>query len=303
MARLTGMVIDGSGFNRSYTYDNIGNLATVTDNLANQSQHFGYDEQDRLTTAYTVGGSAPGYSETDTYDSVGNLTSKAGVAYTYPAAGSAHPHAVTSVGGAAYQYDPNGNLTSESEFGRSYAWNADNLPTSITTTPTGGGGQGGTPSLTAPSRSGTGPAGVPNLVAPSRAGNGQAGAPGFVAPARPVNTSPVTETYTYDAAGQRVSRVAQGVTTLFFGGLWERENETGTTRALYLLNGQVIAQRETVGGAATLVYLHGDHLGSVSLVTSSSGAVVSQQEYLPWGSARSGVVSETTRNYTGQQRD
>ncbi|MHB8645157.1 MAG: histidine phosphatase family protein [Thermomicrobiales bacterium] len=63
----------------------------------------------------------------------------------------------------------------------------------------------------------------------------------------------------------------------------------------------MIAQRETVGGAATLVYLPGNHFGSVSLVTSSNGAMVSQQESLPWGSNRSGVVSETAHNYTGQE--
>jgi hypothetical protein len=43
------------------------------------------------------------------------------------------------------------------------------------------------------------------LVAPSRSGRA---APGTIAPAagqRPVNTWPLTETYTYDADGQRVT--------------------------------------------------------------------------------------------------
>jgi RHS repeat-associated protein len=55
----------------------------------------------------------------------------------------------------------------------------------------------------------------------------------------------------------------------------------------------------------TLLYFHSDHLGSVSLVTSASASptVVSQQEFDPWGKVRSGGVSETKRNYTGQKLD
>jgi RHS repeat-associated protein len=53
----------------------------------------------------------------------------------------------------------------------------------------------------------------------------------------------------------------------------------------------------------TLIYLHGDHLGSISVASSSSGALVSQQEFDPWGKVRSGGVSETKLNYTGQRLD
>ena len=59
---------------------------------------------------------------------VGNLTNKAGVAYTYPTNG-VRPHAVSTVGGQAYTYDAVGNLTSGS--GRTYTWNAENQPTQI----------------------------------------------------------------------------------------------------------------------------------------------------------------------------
>jgi len=41
----------------------------------------------------------------------------------------------------------------------------------------------------------------------------------------------------------------------------------------------------------------------VSVATSATGAVLDRQEYGPWGSLRSGNVSETTLNYTGQKRD
>src|SRR5207248_2979271 len=55
----------------------------------------------------------------------------------------------------------------------------------------------------------------------------------------------------------------------------------------------------------TLIYLHGDHLGSVGLVTSKVGTIVSQQDFDPWGKVRtgSGNVTQTKRNFTGQKLD
>src|SRR5205823_13380048 len=55
----------------------------------------------------------------------------------------------------------------------------------------------------------------------------------------------------------------------------------------------------------TLIYLHSDHLGSVALVTSNIGTIVSQQEFDPWGKVRTGTgnITQTKRNYTGQKLD
>ena len=52
-----------------------------------------------------------------------------------------------------------------------------------------------------------------------------------------------------------------------------------------------------------MTFLHGNHLGSVSVVTNASGTQASTQEFDPWGSVHSGGGSGTTRNYTGQQLD
>jgi RHS repeat-associated protein len=88
----------------------------------------------------------------------------------------------------------------------------------------------------------------------------------------------------------------------YVGGLWE-ERTNGTTRSHYLLNGQTMAVRETSGSSSVVSYLHGDHLGSVALSTTSGGAIASQQEFDAWGKIRSGGVSQTKRNYTGQILD
>ncbi|MGI8857242.1 MAG: RHS repeat-associated core domain-containing protein [Thermomicrobiales bacterium] len=75
------------------------------------------------------------------------------------------------------------------------------------------------------------------------------------------------------------------------------------TRSQYHFGGSIVARRTVAGSTNTVVYLHGDPLGSVSVATSSTGTVLDRQEYGPWGNIRSGGVSETTLNYTGQQRD
>ena len=49
-------------------------------------------------------------------------------------------------------------------------------------------------------------------------------------------------------------------------------------------------------------YLHGDHLGSVSLATTASGQGTPQY-FGPWGARRAGGISQTNRNYTGQYLD
>jgi len=119
------------------------------------------------------------------------------------------------------------------------------------------------------------------------------------------NVGANTDSYSYDADGERVSRsvgVGLGQTiTYYIGGLYEFDS-VGNTRLLYQFGGQTIAQR-TVNGKSALYYLHGDHLGSVSLMTGATGNLISSQEFKPWGEVRSGGVSQTTLNYTGQRKD
>jgi RHS repeat-associated protein len=144
MSRLASVAVGTTAggsdrFNRSYTqYDNVGNVKQVTDvipsgqtNAGTQTINYTYDHRDRLLTAVaSARGTDPGYNENYSYDVIGNITAKAGVSYSYPAAGSARPHTPTSVGGQSYSYDANGNLTSGG--GRDItSWNAENKPLAI----------------------------------------------------------------------------------------------------------------------------------------------------------------------------
>jgi RHS repeat-associated protein len=92
----------------SYDYDNVGNVMAVTDKLNGaNTQSFGYDELNRLTSASSGTLGARSYS----YDAIGNFETKEGVGYFYD---PTKVHAVKSTtDGRSFNYDWNGNLLSD----------------------------------------------------------------------------------------------------------------------------------------------------------------------------------------------
>ncbi len=240
--------------NYQYQYDPAGNVSTITNSVTSEIAYYGYDALNRLN-AWSIPNSS--ISESYAYDPLGNLTSKAGVTYTYGM--SSNPtclgiHQVCTAGSTSYTYNADGNMTG------TYAWNSDNQLTSVGS----------------------------------------------------------LHNYTYDAEGERASLADlpgqadnPTVTTYYLGGSYEYQvssngTTTNTTATIqYAFGGRVVAQRTLVNGdpTGTLIYLHGDHLGSVSLATNTSGAQVSQQLFDPWGKVRSGGISQTDINYTGQRKD
>jgi RHS repeat-associated protein len=93
----------------AYTYDPVGNIAGISDSQTGETQSFGYDALNRLTSASAANGQG-NYSESYFYNpTTGNLQTKGSLALQY--LDSSHVHAVTSAGNNSYQYDPNGNQT------------------------------------------------------------------------------------------------------------------------------------------------------------------------------------------------
>jgi RHS repeat-associated protein len=119
----------------AYTYDANGNILAITDSVGTASRTFTYDALNRLTSASGTfgplsGGLPASVSEAYQFDPLGNLTSKAGIAYAY--SDPAHPSAVTATSdGRAYTYDANGNMLTGA--GRALAWDADNRLSAVTT--------------------------------------------------------------------------------------------------------------------------------------------------------------------------
>jgi RHS repeat-associated protein len=88
--------------------------------------------------------------------------------------------------------------------------------------------------------------------------------------------------------------------TVYIGAYFERTGDV--TTSYYYAGGTRVAKRS--GGVVT--YLHGDHLGSASLATNSSGVVVanSSTRYYPYGATRSGGTGlPTDYRFTGQLLD
>jgi RHS repeat-associated protein len=114
--------------------------------------------------------------------------------------------------------------------------------------------------------------------------------------------------FTYDGDGNRVKQVytdgSGSLTTYYFaGGAYEVRSD-GTTLKYYAFAGQTIAMRSCTGGTCSAPdYFLTDHLGSVVAVTDASGALISQQRYLPFGQVRTdmGTVSQTDFGYTFQR--
>jgi len=134
--------VPGRDLDMRYTYDDVGNVTQIDDVRNGQTQYqiFGYDALDRLTSAATSGAGTWGsYSESYTYNAIGNMTSKDGVSYIYPASGpsSVRPHAVTSTSnGGTFSYDTNGNMTSRRDKTGdptySQVWDYENRLVSVT---------------------------------------------------------------------------------------------------------------------------------------------------------------------------
>lgn len=69
----------------------------------------------------------------------------------------------------------------------------------------------------------------------------------------------------------------------------------------YFFAGQMVAMKDS----GTFKYFLSDHLGSTSVVLDASGAILSQQRYLPFGGTRTMApyanITQTDFTYTGQR--
>jgi RHS repeat-associated protein len=142
--------------------------------------------------------------------------------------------------------------------------------------------------------------------------------------------SGATEYYVYDAAGQRVRKVWEhdGLVDewIYVGGYevyQRRQSGSGSViverQTLHVMDGPTrvaMVETKTVDTsarpftpAARLRYQMGNHLGSVALELDEAGAVISYEEYHPYGmsayrAVASGVeVSAKRYRYTGKERD
>ncbi len=252
--------------NLTFEFDKVGNLTTRKDANQSLSETNLYDGLNRLKSS-TVNSSGAGIAtQSHTYDDIGNIKTRSGVGtYTYGPTNKL-PHAVASIaleagGTRKYDYDANGNLTTQVQTdasgntvtaqGRTISYTSYDMPLAIAK-----------PGLTLNFMYGAGHQRVKQT--------GTAGTTIYVHP---------------DAAG---------------GLLYEKETRSDGTvehRQFISVDGNVIAVVKKVGTAVTTQYFHRDHLQSTAAITNQAGTVIERLAYEPFGKRRlpaGGVDSANT---------
>lgn len=110
--RLNHLTSEHQGSNiqdLQYSFDNVGNVSSIIDNVNSASQTFGYDHLNRLTSA-----NGTYYGQVDySYDATGNILTKGALSLNYY---NVRPHAVSSYTDSStgytvdFTYDANGNM-------------------------------------------------------------------------------------------------------------------------------------------------------------------------------------------------
>jgi len=292
----------GNVLNQTFTYDSLSNVTSRADiNLATQ-ESFTYDALNRLSLASIVGGAVNPPTTTQVmYDARGNITYKSDVGrYAYDAQ---RPNRMTNV---TLETAPGAQVTLTGTRALSYAFD-DYRPSarSVNGVTVGNGNLEYTVTYDTVNNVHTvrGETYTSfNMPAQIQYGN-------FITST--TSTSDRTLSFVYGPEHQRikqqVSLTGNGTSSYFAGANWylngedslgltyEKEIRTnGTIEEKHYVSaaGQVFAMFTKRSGvlngltATSTNYLHQDHLGSVSVVTDETGAVVERMAYDPWGKRR-----------------
>jgi RHS repeat-associated protein len=251
--------------NQSYLEDENGNVIQRQDNNKGLTESFAYDKDNRLT-CIALSSSCSG--STFVYDGgsagPGNITTQAGLGnYTYPAAGNAQPHAVTSITGTyngivnpSFAYDPNGNMTNRASSSANITWFSDNYPATIS------------------ANDATGSETVQFTYGPDR--------------------QRWEQIYTGPNGTEK---------TFYIGGLIDLVFNGTTNYRQYIYAGAepIAVYSRTSTGVNTMSYMLGDHQGGVSSIASNAGATDVNESFSAFGARRnptswSGAPTSTDLN-------
>jgi RHS repeat-associated protein len=274
-----------------YSWDVAGNLATRQD-YGYGFETFSYDKLDRLTKVDFSGGfdNPDGTNDivnkTYAYDAIGNITCKSELSpcsaaspnYTY---GSLKPHAVTGITGTA---------------------NDGSGPTGVVTDPTY------TYDVNGRMKSGA-----------DANGNGRSFTyAGFDAPVTVTNQAGTT-TFQFDSENQRVIQSApegttyyiraQGVLTEYYLPKATDQDPTPSQswRSYVMVEGRMVDVVQSPGSGAPNLYLHSDHLGSITADSDDQGNWT-HYSFDAWGKRRrtdghqsNSIAANNNHGYTGQE--
>ncbi len=277
----------------NYTYDNVGNILTLVDNAnmdLKKSATYAYDDLNRLLTATVSYPNHPdkNYTQSFTYDSIGNMTSNSDLGtLNY---NNGQPHQLSSYGSRNFQYDAAGNMTRNGGINK-FSWDYRNrlsLSNDIVSN---------------------------NNTYYQYDHNNQR----FLKYTEDYVFIPpdIEETPTVQGSMMQAEGLDGGEEQLDGVGHWEwqrikedkyienyfEKNETDQTKAHIYLNSIKIA---TINNNDNPYYILGDHLNSSSILTDGSGATAQLSDYKPFGSINYDnklVDLKNDYSFTGQEYD
>ncbi len=244
-----------------YEFDDVGNIRWRKDHTQNgKTENFSYDVLDRLTSINIDGNNTTAIN----YDRLGNITYKSDVGhykYASDCSNGFGPHAVCEV----RDQSSNGNLL--------HSYNYDSNGNMVAR-------NGGTVSYTS-----------------------------FNKPYQ-FNESGTIVTFLYSAERSRIFKSSAGLTRAYLGlgatggTLYEHERLSNGTEKhvhfIYATGSKPIAVHNiTVDGSTetdSLHFMHGDHLGSVEVLTDHTGQVTLRKSFDAWGKRRN---TDWTANTSG----
>jgi RHS repeat-associated protein len=114
-----------------------------------------------------------------------------------------------------------------------------------------------------------------------------------------------TTSFVYDGDGNLVKKInPDGTKTIYVGGLYEVDKNASdvVTRTVTYYPAGGAMRINITGGSNSVYYILKDHLGSASVITDSSGNIVGENRYYPYGETRftSGTI-DTDKLFTGQR--
>jgi len=120
--------------------------------------------------------------------------------------------------------------------------------------------------------------------------------------------------FTYDANHNRVLKTTPTSTTAYIGKIYQQTTMNGIIKDVSHIyaGSKLVASIEEVAGLSTIKYMHGDHLGSISVITDANGAVIERLRFDVFGApvdTTTGAAmanfsaSNTDRGYTGHEMD
>jgi RHS repeat-associated protein len=112
-----------------------------------------------------------------------------------------------------------------------------------------------------------------------------------------------TTTFAYSGDGARVQKV--GTKTIRYVGGYEDHATDGVKVKRIAAGGLTLATKVVGGPNAGLYYAYGDHLGSLNVLTNSSGTEVQRLTYRPFGETHTNQGSKDfeKHRFTGQEED